>query len=499
MGKCDPYKRKPWISRYPHTYTGIPSVVGAQMAETLPVGSVLSDRYEIKKVIGQGGMGSVYLASDRRLTVKHWAVKEMLLDSSLPEEKNEIEKLFTDEAHLLAELDHPNLPKVVDFFSEGDRKYLIMEYIEGETLEKKALAYPDFIPEEKVLHYIIQIAKVLLYLHNHKPNPVIFRDLKPSNILVTAEERVKLVDFGIARLFMTDKSRDTVILGTPGYASPEQYGRAQTDQRSDIFSFGATMYFLLTKEDPGKSPFHFQPPTVKNPAISKRLEEIVLKSVSLLPENRYQTMEALIEELKALKGKEEGEKSVSRSLLTSLLPPEAVSVEPEFQPKELDFGTLSKGHVRQMSFKIAGTVKGSIGTDRPWIKAKPASVKGRDAIVDVIVDTQSLKHGGKFLGNVLLKAGRNRMAVPVNVTVLTQPLSFWTYIIAFLLTLLTFIPLLGFLGFFFMLSLFYSCPYEERGLLSAFMVVSSVVSALWLLVILGAVLYIYIRPRFLAH
>lgn len=475
---------------------GIPSVVGAQMAETLPVGSVLSDRYEIKKVIGQGGMGSVYLASDRRLSVKQWAVKEMVLDSSLPEEKNEIERLFTDEAHLLAELDHPNLPKVVDFFSEGDRKYLIMEYIQGETLENRVMAYAGFLPEERVLHYCIQIAKVLLYLHNHKPNPVIFRDLKPANILVTAEERVKLVDFGIARLFMTGKDRDTIILGTPGYASPEQYGRAQTDQRSDIFSFGATMHFIITKEDPGKTPFHFPLMSGKNPSVPGRLDDIVQKAVNLLPDNRYQTMEALIEELKALKGKEEKDRSASQPLVTTLLPSSTAEMNLKFHPDELDFGTLSRGRVRQMSFKIAGTLKGSIGTDRPWIKVKPVSVKGTDPVVDVIVDTQSLKHGGRFLGNVVLKTGRTMMMVPVNVIVQTQPLGFWTYVIAFLLTLVTFIPLLGFLGFFFMLSLFYSCPYEERGFLSAFMVISSVVSLLWLLVILGAVLYIYVKPHF---
>jgi len=466
------------------------------MAETLPVGSVLSDRYEIKKVIGQGGMGSVYLASDRRLAVKQWAVKEMFLDFSLPEEKNEIEKLFTDEAHLLAELDHPNLPKVVDFFSEGDRKYLIMEYIEGETLESRVLSYNGFLPEEKVLHYCIQIAGVLLYLHSHKPDPIIFRDLKPANILVTAEERVKLVDFGIARLFVKDKDRDTIILGTPGYASPEQYGKAQTDQRSDIFSLGATMHFIITKEDPGKSPFNFPLLSEKNPSVSRRLEEIVKKAVSLLPENRYQTMEAFIEELNALKGKKEAVRTESQPLLTTLLPSSTTAMNLKFQPEELDFGTLSRGHVRQMSLRIAGNVKGSVGADRPWIKVKPVSVKGADPVLDVVVNTQSLKHGGRFLGNVVLKTGHTKMMVPVNVVVQTQPIGFWTYVIAFLLTLVTFIPLLGFLGFFFMLSLFYSCPYEERGYLSAFMVISSVVSFLWLLVILGAVLYIYVKPHF---
>jgi serine/threonine protein kinase len=469
------------------------------MAETLPVGSVLSDRYEIRKVIGQGGMGSVYLASDRRLSVKQWAVKEMVLDSSLPEEKSEIEKLFTDEAHLLAELDHPNLPKVVDFFSEGDRKYLIMEYIEGETLEKKVMEYPDPLTEEKVLHYATQIAKVLLYLHNHSPNPIIFRDLKPANILVTSEDRIKLVDFGIARIFMTGKDRDTVILGTPGYASPEQYGKAQTDQRSDIFSFGATVYFLITKEDPGKSPFHFPPVSAKNPSVSKRLEEIVLKAVNMSPLSRYQKMEDLLGELKSLKERDVTAKSASQPLVTALLPPSGSPVEPELHPKELEFGTLSRGYVRQMSFKISGDVKGSISTDRPWIKARPSSVKGRDAVVDVIVDTQSLKHGGRFMGSVVLKAGRRKMVLPVNVTVQTQPLGFWTYVTAFLLTLLTFVPLLGFLGFFFMLSLFYSCPYEERGFLSAFMVISSVVSLLWLLVIAGALMYIYLKPHIPAH
>jgi serine/threonine protein kinase len=459
---------------------------------TLPENTVLSDRYEIRGVIGQGGMGSVYLAHDRRLSVKQWAVKELIYGGSDPEEKREIEKLFTDEAHLLAQLDHPNLPKVVDFFTEADRQYLVMEYIEGENLEKCVSKEEGFLPIEKVLDYAFQIADVLSYLHNQKPNPIIFRDLKPANIMITRDDRIKLIDFGIARIFVTGKNKDTIILGTPGYASPEQYGKSQTDPRSDIFSFGATLYFVLTKEDPGKSPFHFPSLVRFNPAIPEELEPIVLKAVSLLPESRYATMKEVIQELKKV-GTEKP--PVLRAMETTLLPAGATTTQFIFQPQKLDFGILKRGSVRQMSFTIAGDARGTLSSDKRWLKTKPTSVKGANSVVDVIVNSQALKHGGSFMGNVILCSGQKKVALPVNVTIETQPLSFWNYVVAFLLTLFSFVPVLGFLGFFFMLSLYYSCPYEERSYLGAFMIVSTVISIIYLLAILTLVAYYWVLQK----
>jgi serine/threonine protein kinase len=465
-----------------------------RILSTLPENSVLSERYEIKGVIGQGGMGSVYLARDRRLSVKQWAVKELIYGGSDPEEKKEVERLFADEAHLLAQLDHPNLPKVVDFFTEGDRQYLVMEYIEGENLETLVLEGQGFLAIEHVLNYAFQIADVLSYLHNQKPNPIIFRDLKPANIMITRDDRIKLIDFGIARLFVTGKNKDTIILGTPGYASPEQYGKSQTDQRSDIFSFGATLYFALTKEDPGKSPFHFPPLSKFNPLVPPDLENIVLKAVSLLPESRYARMADIVEEMKKI-GTGKLPSAVPRE--TTLLPSGGAAMPLTFQPQKLDFGNLKRGSVRQMSFTIIGDARGSLSSDKKWLKTRPTSVKGLNTIVDVIVDSQALKHGGSFMGNVIFSSGRTKCALPVNVTIQTQPLTFWNYVVAFLLTLFSFVPVLGFLGFFFMLSLYYSCPYEERSYLAAFMIIATVISIIYLIAILVLVAHYWIIPKYL--
>jgi serine/threonine protein kinase len=476
------------------------------LSAELPAGTVLSDRYEIIRTIGQGGMGSVYLASDRRLSVKQWAVKEMILTNTEFQDKAEVEKLFTDEAHILASLDHPNLPRVMDFFSEGDRKYLIMEYIEGETLEKVVLKEEAFLPVKRVLTYSLQIADVLKYLHNQKPSPIIFRDLKPQNIMITRDDRVKLIDFGIARIFVAGKSKDTIVLGTPGYASPEHYGRAQTDQRSDIFSFGATLYFLLTREDPGKSPFHFPPPRTINGDIPTDLDALILKAVSISPGSRYRSIGEMMDELKLIFEDKplpapciQPATSLPLPAVTNLLPLQAATGMLSFDQKSLDFGVLKRGYVRQMSFKICGNVKGTVSSDKKWIKLRPLSVKGTDPVVDAIIDTQGLKHGGAFMGNIIFSGKNMKMTLPVSVTIHTQPLTFWNYVIAFALTIVSFVPGLGFLGFFLMLSLYYSCPYEERGLLSAFMVVSSIISIVWfvlLVVILGKV---FLLPRLAPH
>lgn len=448
------------------------------MSEALSTGTVLSDRYEIKRILGQGGMGAVYLASDRRLQVKLWAIKEMIINAHDTGESLEIEKLFTDEAHILAALDHPNLPRVSDFFSEGNRKYLVMEYIEGDTLEKHVISSNDFLPVEKIIDYSLQIADVLDYLHGRKPNPIIFRDLKPANIMLTDSDRIKLIDFGIARLFVSGKDKDTIILGTPGYAPPEQYGKSQTDERSDIFSFGATLYFLMTREDPGKSPFHFPPLRKFNPKIPQELETIVLKAVSIAPESRFTSMKEIMAEIRKISLQAE-------RLITTPLPqgPAGVQGNIEFKPAQLDFGTLKKGSVRQASFTILGDARGGLRSDKSWIKVRPTTVKGVNTVVDAIIDTGSVRHSGSLLGNIILTTKSDRLSLPVSVKLEAQQISFWSYIIALLLTVVSFVPVVGFLTFFLMLWLYYSIPAEERKAFGAFLIISLVISLLYFLLI----------------
>src|SRR5579863_2836446 len=244
----------------------------SHMTGTLPEQSLLSGRYQLVSRIGQGGMGAVYKATDMRIDNRPVAIKEMSkagLSAALIEEA---EASFEREANLLGKLLHPNLPRIHDHFSENDRTYLVMDFIEGETLEdylNKIGGKP--LPVEQVLKWAEQLCNVLSYLHNHQP-PIIFRDLKPANVMISDSGHIFLIDFGIARIFKPGQSHDTVALGSPGFAAPEQYGKAQSTPRSDIYSLGALLHCLLTGLDPSERPFFFQPATQLNPAVSPALE-----------------------------------------------------------------------------------------------------------------------------------------------------------------------------------------------------------------------------------
>jgi len=245
------------------------------------------------RTLGVGGMGAVYLAQDVRLANKLVAVKEMIPDpSASPAEQAQAQWQFQQEASMLASLDHLNLPRVSDYFSEMGKHYLVMDYVDGETLEDIANRTPGFFPESQVLNWATQLCDVLTYLHSRQP-PVIFRDLKPGNIMVDRGGTVKLIDFGIARFFDPRKQTDTLRMGTMGYAPPEQYaGKGQTDVRSDIYSLGATLHHLLTRRDPTQYPpftFNTAPPRSLNPAVSSHVEAAIMKALAHDRAQRFQT------------------------------------------------------------------------------------------------------------------------------------------------------------------------------------------------------------------
>jgi serine/threonine protein kinase len=237
--------------------------VSAQMSVVRPIvpiqPSLLKQRYQLVRQLGAGGYGIVHKALDMQFGGRQVAIKEMT-PAELP--KGEIataSDTFKHEAFMLAGLTHPNLPSIYDYFTENSRWYLVMSYIEGETLE----AYLNRsvgakLPVEKVLMIGTQLASVLSYLHTRNP-PIIFRDLKPANIMRTPESQIYLIDFGIARHFKVGQPKDTVALGSPGYAAPEQYGRAQSTPRTDVYSLGATLHQMLTGCDPSSSPFNPSP------------------------------------------------------------------------------------------------------------------------------------------------------------------------------------------------------------------------------------------------
>lgn len=248
----------------------------------------LGGRYLILQQIGKGGMGAVYKAADTHLGRKIVAVKE-LSESGLISlaDKQQARQAFEQEAAMLGRLHHPNLPRVSDHFSDGGRQYLVMDFIDGKTLEDWLAATSGPFDVKQVMDWANQLCDVLDYLHSQQP-PVVFRDLKPGNIMLDNHGAIKLIDFGIARLFKAGKASDTMSFGTAGYAPPEQYGKGQTDARSDIYALGATLHHLLTGRDPGSSPFTFPPVRSLNSRVPEAIERAIMKAVEQDTARRWQ-------------------------------------------------------------------------------------------------------------------------------------------------------------------------------------------------------------------
>jgi serine/threonine protein kinase len=245
--------------------------------------------YAILNVIGRGGMGAVYRAQ-RLSDGTIWALKEMRPPPDAPAaEVEENRKLFFQEADLLSQLSHPNLPVIADVFENNGRPTLVMEFVPGQPLELRLHEANAPLMEQQVLGYGIQIARVLHYLHTRQP-PIIYRDLKPSNIMVTPEGVLKLIDFGVARTYKVRKSKDTIAMGSAGYAPPEQYGKGQTDARSDVYALGATLLHLLTN----MPPIPLQTPSAGsirklNPSVDAQTERVLMKAMALDPNLRYKS------------------------------------------------------------------------------------------------------------------------------------------------------------------------------------------------------------------
>ena len=224
--------------------TALPSLAEPPVSPAL-----LAGRYRVVGMVGKGGFGAVYKAEDVQRRGLFVAIKQINLRSVSPREIIEATDTFNREVRLLSGLAHPNLPRIYEHFADAERWYLVMDFIEGETLEEYLdRAKGGHLPVEEVLDIGIQLCTVLHYLHTRQP-AIIFRDVKPANIMRTTTGQIYLIDFGIARHFTPGQARDTSTLGSPGYAPPEQYGKAQTTAQSDIYSLGATLQSLLTGKD----------------------------------------------------------------------------------------------------------------------------------------------------------------------------------------------------------------------------------------------------------
>ena len=259
----------------------------------IEIDTVIADRYRILSKLGQGGMSIVYLALDE-CTNKHWAIKEVRKDGKQNYEV--VKQGLVAETKILKELNHPNLPKIEDVLDEGDFFLIVMDYIEGKTLSEK-LQEKGTLQQDFVIQCAWQLCDVLDYLHTRKPS-IIYRDMKPSNIMVKPDGSIVLIDFGTAREYKTEGIQDTTCLGTRGYAAPEQFGgMGQSDARTDIYCLGATLYHLLTGHNPSQPPYEIYPIRRWNKSLSIGLEQIITKCTQRNPNDRFQSCKELAQAL----------------------------------------------------------------------------------------------------------------------------------------------------------------------------------------------------------
>ncbi len=277
------------------------------------IGTVIDGKYEVLKEIGRGGMSIVYLAMDKRLN-KQWAIKEIRKKGSGKNDEIIVNSLLA-EANMMKKLDHPALPRIVDIIDNGITIYVVMDYIEGESLDKILSEY-GAQSEDRVVSWAKQLCDALSYLHTQKP-PIIYRDMKPANVMLKPEGNIKIIDFGIAREYKEQSLADTTVLGTKGYAPPEQYS-GQTDARSDIFALGMTMHHLLTGVDP-RGGGAYAPVRQWNPMLSEGIEIIIDRCVEPAPENRYQSCTDLLYDLEHPELITKGFKKKQRRKLTAFL------------------------------------------------------------------------------------------------------------------------------------------------------------------------------------
>lgn len=261
----------------------------------LQTGEVINGIYEIISVIDKGGMSVVYLAMNRRAN-KQWAIKEVRKTGD--KKLDVVRQNLIVEIDMLKKLNHPNLPSIIDVIDKDDTFLIVMDYIQGNSLQK-VLKNEGAQPQERVVRWGIQICDVLQYLHSQNP-PIIYRDMKPANVMLKPDGNITVIDFGTAREFKIDSTEDTTCLGTKGYAAPEQYRGSkhhQTDERTDIYNLGVTLYHLLTNKHPNEPPYVLKPITEWNSNLSTGLEKIIIKCTKEDPDERYQSCAELMYDL----------------------------------------------------------------------------------------------------------------------------------------------------------------------------------------------------------
>jgi len=412
-------------------------------------------------------MGSVYLAKDTRLP-RYWALKELTQNSDDPAERAEAQAAFMAEAQILAGLTHPSLPRVVDFFQEDGRHFLVMDYVAGTTLEKRL--ENSRLSVSETLKLGIQVAQVLEYLHS-QPQPVIFRDLKPANIILDEQARPMLVDFGIARVFRQGAGSDTRALGTPGYAAPEQYGRGQSDHRTDLYALGATLHHCLSGKDPADQPFHFETFTALGVDVPVGLERVILRAVSLKAEDRFQSA---LDVRQALEGVERElgrsgvlpKSSKTSELSEDSLPPAVLLVSAAlegFQPAAVSLGKVEWGGQLRTAVVLAGKFKGRLVSDCKWLKVTPAKVSGENLSLSIYADTRVLDEGGRVAGLIRLEGAPGLSPLRVEVEVAPRRLPAWCWPSSIFLFFWSLVPGAGLISTPLMFLTAWSAPRRSRS------------------------------------
>lgn len=291
------------------------------MSDTLQSGSTLHGRYTILSTLGRGSFANVYLARDAESKGVMVALKEISTEGFTEEEYRDLNTQFLQEAAFLMQLDHPGLPKVVEFFAEGSRYYLAMEWIAGKTLHE-VVSEKGPAEETDVLDWGVQLSEILSYLHGRQPYPVVLGDLKPSNVMITYDGRVKVIDFGVARYLAPSQNPRTFALVSPGFSPPEKYSKFDSDQRGDLYSLGATLFWALTRAQLEKFRFQIPPLRRLRPECSQWLERVLAQCLMVEPTKRWVRASAVKEQLQKIaedrQRQEERERETPANILGEL-------------------------------------------------------------------------------------------------------------------------------------------------------------------------------------
>ena len=341
---------------------------------------LLQQRYRILSQVGKGGFSAVYQAQDTLFDNHLVAIKAVTLSGLRPQEIIEATEAFNREITLLSDLKHPDLPRIYNHFSSSECWYLVMDYIEGTTLEKRLETLSEArLPGGEVLEIGIMLSTVLEYLHSRQP-VIIFRDLKPANVMLRSGGGIALIDFGIARHFKPGQARDTIPFGSPGYAAPEQYGKAQTTPQTDIYGLGALLHHLLTGDDPSQTPFRFASLPVEDQPVLCDLDKLIQQMVQMDAAKRPESITVVKEELQrvAQRWSTQHRRGLQAQRLPGLQPPDAVMGTGMATGTAVSTaaGAMSMGKMAQLSGAAPGT-----GSSSPAYWGSAAPKKGNPMAV----------------------------------------------------------------------------------------------------------------------